>query len=99
MMPPATALDLLRDQLASEHPDASMSFDPPLHEDGIWELDIDQGPHRIAIEWSSGHPKQFMITRVTPETLFQMGGDAVCVTLEAARAQIRGLLAEKLEQA
>jgi hypothetical protein len=96
MIPPVTALELLRDQLASEHPDTIMKFDRPLREDGIWGLDIDQGPHRIAVEWSSEQPKHFMITRVTPDSLFQVGGDAVCVTLEAARAQVRGLLAEKL---
>ncbi|MGY3582299.1 hypothetical protein ACVIGB_000776 [Bradyrhizobium sp. USDA 4341] len=96
MIPPVTPLELLRDQLASEHPDASMKFDQPLRENGIWGLNIDQGPHRIAVEWSSERPKHFMITRVRGETLFQMGGDAVCVTMPAALAQVRGLLAEKL---
>lgn len=94
--PSPIALDILKGELATEHPAASLKIDRPLRDDGVWQLDVDLGPHRIAVEWTQAHPQHFAITRVTDDTLFQMGGDAVCVTMAAARAQVRGLLAEKL---
>lgn len=95
-LPSPNALDILSGELAAEHPAASLKIDRPLREDGVWQLDVDLDHHRIAVEWSPAHPRHFAITRVTDDSLFQMGGDAVCVTMKAARAQIRGLLAEKL---
>lgn len=96
--PAANALELLRNLLAAEHPSATMKIEAPLRDNGVWELDIDHGPHQICVEWSPARPKDFAVTRITADTLFQMGGDAVCATTAAARAQVRGLLAERLGQ-
>lgn len=94
--PTANPLESLRERLAAEHPAAALKIEPPLHAHGVWHLDVDQGPHQITVEWSPGRPRIFAISRITPDTTFQMGGDAACVTEDAARAQVRGLLAENL---
>lgn len=94
------ALEKLRDLVAVEHPQACLKIERPLREDGVWTLEIDLGPHVLAVEWSAaGTWRGFAVTRCSDDTLFQRGGDAHCVTESATLAQIRGLLAEKLPQA
>ncbi len=97
---PLNDLERLRGLIAAEHPEARLNIDPPLLDEGVWTLDVDLGPHFLAVEWSKAPTwRGFAISRCSDDSLFQMGGDAHCVTDAAALAQIRGLLAEKLPKA
>jgi len=42
----------LREQILRRHPDAVLNIDGPLHETGVWSLDIDLADKHLIVEWS-----------------------------------------------
>ncbi|WP_162601255.1 transcriptional regulator [Occallatibacter savannae] len=79
----------LQQAIQGAHPQAQMSLEPPLRDQGVWLLDIDHKDKKLAIEWSQR--TGFGISGVGFET-FGESADERFGSVEEARGRIDELL-------
>ena len=84
-----TPIDALYKYIRHTYPNASVDLTAPLHEGGVWSLDVDLDTKSLAIEWSS--KTGFGISSVSREN-FGEAPDEVFGVLEEAQTRIDQLL-------
>ena len=83
------AITKLKTYIASTHPEAALTLEEPLRQDGIWSLDVDLAGKHLIIEWSAG--SGFGISRPAHEG-FGEGADEKLVTVEQVQKRVDQLL-------
>lgn len=84
-------IETLKKYLTQTYPVDGSTLTAPLHPDGIWSLDIDYGPLRLAIEWSE--QTGFGVSEVD-DSSYGQGPDAVYSTLTETKDAIEALIGE-----
>jgi transcriptional regulator with XRE-family HTH domain len=79
----------LHDYIRKTYPAAKTELSPPLHEGGIWSLDVDLAEKQLAIQWSPA--TRFGLSSVNSEN-FGEGPDEVLDQLELAQRRVDELL-------
>ena len=83
------SIEGLREYVRSTYPRADLTVTEPLHEGGVWSLDIDLADKQLAIQcYASG---EFGISSASRET-FAEGPDEVLPNLEQAKLRVDQLL-------
>ena len=75
--------------IASTHPEAVLTLDEPLRQDGIWSLDVDLVGKHLVIEWSADNG--FGISRLANDG-FGEGADEKLATVEQVQKRVVRLL-------
>jgi hypothetical protein len=84
-------LQTLSSEIRDAYPMASVKIDAPLHEAGVWFLDIHHPKLSLVVEWFA--EKGFGLSR-TEDAAFGTGPDEVFVTAAETRQRIDQLLAQ-----
>ena len=79
----------LKTYIASTHPEAVLTLEEPLRQDGIWSLDVDLAGKHLIIEWSAG--SGFGISCPANDA-FGEGADEKLVTVQQVQKRVDQLL-------
>jgi transcriptional regulator with XRE-family HTH domain len=83
------SIERLHDYIIQAHPTATAELTPPLHDWGIWSLDVDKADKRLAIHWSP--TTGFGVSNANNEN-FGEGPDEIFDQLEPVQRRVDELL-------
>lgn len=73
----------LREQILRRHPDAVLNIDAPLHQTGVWSLDVELAEKHLIVEWSS--ETGFGISTKSFETFGETADEQISTFSDALR--------------